>query len=503
MNSSQESPQPDSQPPASHVPVSGPESDVPPAAPGRWTDVLIWLGPLLGGLCGVVAHQAGLPKFQAITLGITVATAIWWVFEVLPFGVSSLLPLALFPLFGILTKSQIAAAFGNHLVLLLFGGFVLSQALEKSGAHRRIALTMVSLCGGGGGKTLVLGFMLAAFLLSMWISNAATTLMMLPIALAVLENVKDKKITVPLLLGIAYAASCGGMATPIGTTPNLAFMSEYQNATGKEISFLLWMLYALPVALTLMCVIWLWVTRSVDPGLKVEMPSPGAWRSEEVRTLAVFALTALAWMTRKDPFGGWSSFPCFDFVPPGGKIGDYVSDAAVAFVAVIVMFCIPSGNRDGQKLLDWQTARKIPWEMLILVAAGISLGAAFKESGLSDSIAGALENLGGLHLLLLIFLIALTVTFLTEMTSNTATAYLLMPILSAAAAENGIPAGMIMFPAVISASCAFMLPVATIPNAVVFATGKVPIRRMAQEGIALNLIGAVVVSLGCYFFLRF
>lgn len=469
----------------------------------RWTGYLIWAGPVLGILVGWILFFAGLPKFQAITVGITLVTAIWWVFEVLPFGISSLLPLALFPMFGVLTRTQIAESFGNHLVLLLFSGFVLSQALEKSGAHRRIALTMVNLCGGGSGRTLILGFMLAAFSLSMWISNAATTLMMLPIAMAVLENVRDKRLTIPLLLGIAYAASCGGMATPIGTTPNLAFMSEFEKATGREISFLAWMGYALPIAGTLMIVIWLWVTRQVSRDLGVRMPQVGRWRSEEVRTLAVFALTALAWMTRKDPFGGWSSWPCFDFVPEGRKISDYLTDGAVGFLAVIAMFCIPSGNRDGRKLLDWESAKRIPWEMLLLVGAGISLGTAFKESGLSQTIASELENLGGLHLLLLMLTIALTVTFLTELTSNTATAYLLMPILSAAASKNGIPHGMIMFPAVISASCAFMLPVATIPNAVVFSTGKVPIQRMAREGIAINLIGAVIVSVGCYLFLRF
>lgn len=479
------------------------ESQNEPLTRPDWTENLVWGGLLIGIAAGWLVYMSGLPKPQAITVGITVSTAVWWVFEVLPFGVSSLLPLAMFPMFGILTRTQVSEAFGHHLVLLLFGGFVLSQALEKSGAHRRIALTMVKLCGGGGGKTMVLGFMLAAFSLSMWISNAATTLMMLPIALAVLENVTDKKIMIPLLLGIAYAASCGGMATPIGTTPNLAFMSEFEKVTGDEISFLAWMGYAAPVALTLMLIIWLWVTRHVDPSVKIEMPEVGRWRTEERRTLAVFAVTALAWMTRKDPFGGWSNLPCFDFVPEGAKIGHYVTDGAVAFIAVIVMFCIPSGNKPGEKLLDWKTARKIPWEMLILVAAGISLGSAFKESGLSTTIASSLENLGGVHLLFLMLLIALTVTFLTEMTSNTATAYLLMPILSAAAVENGISPGMIMFPAVISASCAFMLPVATIPNAVVFATGKVPIRRMAQEGIALNLIGAVIVSVGCYLFLKF
>ncbi len=468
-----------------------------------WTDHLIWGGPLIAMFIGWLFWMFGLEKQQAITVGITLATAIWWVFEVLPFGVSSLLPLATFPLYGILTKTQIAESFGNHLVLLLFGGFVLSQALEKSGAHRRIALTMVNLCGGGGGKRLVLGFMLAAFLLSMWISNAATTLMMMPIALAVLDGAKDKRLTIPLLLGIAYAASCGGMATPIGTTPNLAFMQEFERVTQEEMSFLTWMLYALPIALALLFPIWLWITRNVDPNISIQMPTIGKWRKEELRTLLVFAVTAILWMTRKDPFGGWCSLPCFNYLAEGEKISDYVTDGSVAFLAVIVMFCIPNGKGNGEKLLDWPTARKIPWEMLILVGAGISLGKAFKESGLSESIAANLESLNGMSTFLLIFIIAIVVSFLTEMTSNTATANLLMPILSAAAIKNDIPVGLIMFPAVISSSCAFMLPVATIPNAVVFATGKIPIRRMAQEGFVLNLLGAVVVSVGCYFFLRF
>ena len=184
---------------------------------GQLKSLLMWLGPLLGLALGWTCHLCGLDRDQSVTLGITFVTALWWVFEVLPFGVSSLFPLAMLPLWGILTQTQIAESFGHHLVLLLFGGFVLSKALERSGAHRRIALIMVNACSGFGGKGLILGFMLAAYFLSMWISNAATTLMMLPIAIAALESVKDKRLTIPLLLGIAYSASCGGMATPIGT----------------------------------------------------------------------------------------------------------------------------------------------------------------------------------------------------------------------------------------------------------------------------------------------
>ena len=268
-------------------------------------------------------------------------------------------------------------------------------------------------------------------------------------------------------------------------------------------SFFTWMTYAFPVSFALILPIWIWISRSVDPKLQVELPQTGRWKPAEIRTLIVFTCTALLWMTRKDPFGGWSSIPCFNYLSSGETISNYISDGVVALSAVIVMFCIPSGNGHGERLLDWKTARKIPWEMLILVSAGIALGKAFKDSGLSETIASSLENLKGVHLLILIFLIAVVVSFLTEMTSNTATANLLMPILSAAAVANEMHPGMMMFPAVISCSCAFMLPVATIPNAVVFATERIPIRRMAQEGIILNILGAMIIALGCYFFLSF
>ena len=372
--------------------------------------------------------------------------------------------------------------------------------MEKSGAHRRIALKMVSLCGGGGGKSLVLGFMVASAGLSMWISNTATTLMMLPMVIAVLEGAEDKKIRIPLLLGVAFAANVGGIGTPIGTPPNMVMIGYYETIKGIEISFLEWMKVGIPISIIMVVVIWLWLTRNIKSKSAIPLPDPGSWRKEEKRTLCIFFFTALAWMTRSSPFGGWKSF--FGLVSEN-DIGLYnilanANDASVAFIAVIVLFCVPSGNKKEEKLLDWETANQIPWGLIILVGSGICLGTAISESGLSGSIAGLLTGIEKVETVVLILCIALLVTFLTEITSNTATTVILMPILGAAATASGVDPTLLLIPAAISASCAFMLPVATMPNAVVYGTGEFSIKQMVREGFVLNLIGALVVTTICY-----
>ena len=359
---------------------------------------------------------------------------------------------------------------------------MLSMAMEKSGAHRRLALGMVNLFGGGGGRGVVFGFMSAAALLSMWISNTATSLMLLPIALATLENVKEMRLKIGLLLGICYGCNVGGIGTPIGTPPNLIFMQVYTENTGIELSFLDWMGWGFPVLILFLPIIGLWVTRGFSGIPRIELPEVGMWRSEEKRTLVVFGFTALAWMSRKDPFGGWSAW--LDL--------PQANDASVALIAVICMFLIPSGN--GGRLLDWETAAKIPWGILILFAGGICIASAFVSSGISLIIGEALAGLSGLHPLLLIAALCVSVTFLTEITSNTATTALLMPILAAAAIGADMDPRLLMVPAAMSASCAFMLPVATGPNAVIFSSGKIPIRTMVREGFALNLFGAVIIT---------
>ena len=452
---------------------------------------MLWVAPLLSVLIGWSVWKFGwLEASASITLGIALWTALWWIFEAVPIPVASLLPLSLLPLFGILEPKVVGEKYGHPLVLLLLGGFLLSKAMEKSGAHRRIALMMVNACPPGE-KFLILGFMVATAFLSMWISNTATTLMMLPMAMAVIQNSRSEALKVPLLLGIAFAANVGGIGTPIGTPPNLVMMGAYKDLGHPELSFTEWMKFGVPVTLTMVLFIWLWLSRGITGKERIALPDPGTWRTPEVRTLLVFILTALAWITRSEPFGGWKTW--LDL--------PQANDASVAFVAVIFLFCLPSGEKKGDRLLDWKTANKIPWGMLVLVGAGLCLGEGFKQSGLSATIAGVFSGIENLPLLVILLGIALLVTFLTEMTSNTATTNVLMPILGAAATASDIDPILLMIPAAMSASCAFMLPVATIPNAVVFGTGEVSVRRMAREGLALNLIGAMVVSGICYLLL--
>ena len=316
----------------------------------------------------------------------------------------------------------------------------------------------------------------------MWISNTATSLMLLPVALAVLEKTEDPKLATPLLLGIAYAASLGGIGTPIGTPPNIVFMGVYEATTGENIPFLTWMTWAVPIVLVFLPVMGFYLTRGLTYRGRVELPVVGHWEKAEVRVLLVFALTAFFWITRQQPFGGWTAL----FELPG------TNDAMVALLAVVVMFLVPDGK--GGKLLDWETAERIPWGMLVLFGAGISIATAFTASGLSETIGAALSGIAHLHLLLLLLIICLAVTFLTETTSNTATTTLLMPILAAGALGAGIDPKLVMIPAAMSASCAFMLPVATAPNVIMFSTGKFSIETMAREGFALNLLGAGIID---------
>ncbi|MBT4161332.1 MAG: SLC13/DASS family transporter [Gammaproteobacteria bacterium] len=447
------------------------------------------LGPLIAAATFLTLSLLGWQTDACWTAAITTLCATWWIFEPIPIPATSLVPIATLPVLGVLTPAQVGESYGSPLVLLLMGGFILSTAMERSGAHRRVALNMVNLFGGGSSRRLVFGFMAAAAVLSMWISNTATTLMLLPVALAVIEKSKDDNLAIPLLLGIAYAASVGGIGTPIGTPPNLVFREIYQQNTGVEIGFLTWMTWGIPVVLIFVPLIGIWLTRSLNYKGQIDMPRVGTWDTEERRVFIVFALTALAWVTRSQPFGGWKTW--FDLPA--------ANDASVALIAVVVMFLIPNGK--GDRLLDWETAAKIPWGILILFGGGITIAKAFVVSGLSGALGDLLAKLAGWPVLAMMAVICLCITFLTEMTSNTATTALLMPILAAAALAAGIEPALLMVPAAMSASCAFMLPVATAPNTIVFSTGRFPTSVMAKEGVALNFIGIIVVSVTCYLLL--
>jgi sodium-dependent dicarboxylate transporter 2/3/5 len=426
--------------------------------------------------------HTGLGSAAAWTAGVTFLTAFWWMTEPIPIPATSLIPIAVLPLVSVLTPTEVGSAYGNEMILLLTGGFMLSKAMERSGTHRRIALGMVRAFGGESGRRLVLGFLVAAASLSMWISNSATTLMLLPIVLAVVEKVTDPKLTVALLLSIAFGASIGGIGTPVGTPPNLIFMQAYKIETGQEISFIQWMSWALPMLLVMLPLSWLWLSRNVKATERIEMPEVGPWRPEEVRTLSIFAATAILWITRIEPFGGWSGL----FNLP------QANDASVAFLAVVAMFIIPNGR--GEKLLDWPTVAKIPWGVLLLFCGGVVIADAFLKSGLSKAIGHSMASLEGLPLPVLIGFVCLSTTFVSELTNNTALANLMMPVMAATAAACGVEMIALMFPATIAASYAFMLPAGTAPNAIVFGTDQMTVRQMAWEGFVLNLIGVVVVT---------
>ena len=439
--------------------------------------------------------------------------ATWWVTEAIPIPATSLLPLVLFPVFEVLSRSAAAAPYADRFIMLLMGGFFVALGLERWGLHRRLALRMV-LVVGTRPRRLVLGFMLACAVTSMFISNTATTLMMLPLAAAVLQRVDERTpddarvraFGVALMLGIAYACNVGGIGSPIGTPPNLIFLAHYKKAfgAGAEISFLAWMRFALPIVAVMLAVVWLVLTRLVNrvpadlelgnrDALRAELAAMGTMGSAERRVLAVFAATAALWMTRVPVdlggirLGGWAA---------ALGLQDFVDDGTVAIAAALAMFLVPAGPAGPrERLLDWETARNIPWGLLLLFGGGLSLASAFEVTGLSYWIGDRLRGLAGLPTWLVTGSICLAVTFLTEITSNTATTTVLMPVLASLCISTGLDPRAVMLPAALSASFAFMLPVATAPNAIVFGSDRVRMTDMVRCGLAINLAGVVVITL--------
>ncbi len=446
--------------------------------------------PLLALLCFFVLTTLGLGYLPAITTAIAVLTVGWWVTEALPIPATSLVPFAALPLAGVIDHKTAAQALGSHVILLLMAAFMLSKALEKSLVHERLAVKLLNLIGAHSGRRLLLGFMMTAALLSMWISNTATALIMMPMALAISGAANNRKLTVALILGIAYAASVGGMGTLIGTPPNVIFAGIYEAQTGREVGFIDWMAIGLPVVIIAIPLMALWLGRHITTATDFTLPESGPWRSEERRVLAVFTLTVLAWVTRSQPFGGWT-----------GALGlDGIGDSTIALTAVVVMFIVPNG-RPGQRLLDWESAVTIPWGMLLLFAGGICLAKGFDASGLSTMLGDGLRGLSDLPVWLMLLVLCLTVTYLTEVTSNTATATLLMPILAATAVAIGLDPKALMIPAALAASSAFMLPVATAPNAIAYSTGQFTISEMAREGALLSATVSTIITLVCYWLL--
>lgn len=465
--------------------------------PATKKNTIIFFAFLSSLLLGGLLYAINQPKDIIFTAAITLFVAVLWVTEALPIPATSMIPFAAFPLFGVISHVEAASSLGSHVIMLLMAAFMLSKALEKANLHKRFAIYMLRVTGSGSPLKVILGFMLTTAVLSMWISNTATILMMLPMAIAIINALDNPRFGVALILGIAYAASLGGVGTPIGTPPNIIFMSVYEETQGVEYSFIEWMKTGIPIVIVAIPVMALWLARGIKTVGNIDLPEPGQWTKAEKRVLAIFGTVALAWIFR--PF--WTAW-----------LGvTTISDSTIAVAGVVAMFLVNSGNDNGEvdakgnneKLLDWKTANDIPWGMLLLFAGGICIAKAFMASGLSVVMGTWLTGLSSLPILLLMLCICLFVTFLTEITSNTATSTLLMPILAAAGLAVGVDPKLLMIPAAISASCAFMLPVATAPNAIAYSTDKFDIKTMAREGVVLNVLVALVVTFVCYVTLGF
>lgn len=443
----------------------------------------------MAGATYAAARYGGLTSPQSCTAAVTVLCMAWWVLESLPSAATALVPLVVFPLAGVLKEREVAAAYGDPVILLFMGAFMMSKSVEHWGAHRQIAQSMINRIGSTSGPRVVLAILLTTTLVSFWVNNTACALMMLPVALAVLEHDKTGKLAVPVLLSVAYGSSIGGIATPIGTAPNAVFQFNYNKAAGHIIPFYQWIIIGTIVAMLVMAAAWLvlsWNVRGV-PAIKIHTEEK--WTTPQKRSVAVFGLAAFGWIARDVPYGGWSQW---------FTMGAEEGDMTVAIAAALSLFLIPSGEERGGRLLDWKTAATIPWGVLILFGGGLAIAAAFKSTGLSEHIGNAVAGLHDLPTLAIIAVLCLTVTFLSEVTSNTATANILMPVLAAAAVANNLDPAVLMFPATLSNSLAFMMPVGTPPNAIVYGTGYVRIIDMVRYGFVLNLIGAVIVTLVCW-----
>ena len=466
-------------------------------------------GPLAFLLLYFFVPTTGLPEEGKMMLGLTLWMAIWWITEAVPIAGTALLPLVVLPLLGIVSIKQVSSNYMDPTVLLYMGGFLLATAIEKWGLHRRIALNIINLLGTDL-RRIVLGFMLATGFLSMWISNSATALMMLPIGLAVVSQFKNHlgdengllstHLAKNILLGIAYAASIGGMATLIGTPTNNILRAVVEKLYNYTIDFNEWMLFAFPFTVVLMAIAWFYLVNFGNPlpkkfqlaeaksVIQEQLTKLGKITFEEKSVLIVFGLVCFSWITR--------SFLLVPLIPA-------LDDTIIALIGVLLLLLLPSSGKSEAKgrILDWKTAEQIPWGVLILFGGGLALAEGFKETGLADWIGQRLTLIEGVGFFVLLLIIVAAVNFLTEVTSNVATASMLLPILAAVAVKLDVHPFGLMVGATLAASCAFMLPVATPPNAVVFGSGHLNIKDMVKAGIWLNIISIILLSLMVYYVL--
>ena len=463
----------------------------------------ILLGPLVFILLEFIGPPESMSPEAFHVLSVTAWMATWWITEAIHIAITALLPIVLFPLTGALDINTTTASFGHKYVFLYLGGFILAITIEKWNLHKRIALHIINLIGSNV-KTIILGFMLATAFMSMWISNTATSVMMLPIGMAVVSQFKAKagdykndvkSFSKGLMLAIAYSASIGGFATLIGTPPNLVLAGILEETYGVKISFLEWFKFGLPLASILLLVCWKYLTSKAFkfelknfPGgrdhIRELLHGLGKISVEEKTVLWVFILTAIAWISRS----------ILEKYIPG------LDDTIIAITAGILLFVLPAGDK-SKRLIYWRECKSLPWDIILLFGGGLALAKGFSETGLAEWIALQLTTMQGLSIILMILVLVASVNFLTEITSNLATTAMLLPVLAPMALAFDIHPFMIMVPVTISASCAFMLPVATPPNAVVFGSGYLHIPDMVRTGIWMNLISIILITVFTYFLL--
>ncbi|ULC59573.1 DASS family sodium-coupled anion symporter [Flaviramulus sp. BrNp1-15] len=464
----------------------------------------LFLGPFMFIIIILFFHPEGLSKSANAILASALWVAIWWITEALHIAITALLPIVLFPLSGGLALKATTASYGHKYIFLFIGGFVLAIAIEKWNLHKRIALTIIKIVGTNV-IHIILGFMVATAFLSMWISNTATAVMILPVGIAIVLQLKDNPDTIEnenkifgkaLMLAIAYSASIGGMATLIGTPPNLVLAGVVQESYNVEITFTQWFIFGFPISLVFLFLAWLYLTRVAFkfkqkefPGGKKEIDKQlkdlGEITFEEKMIFLVFVLTAFAWISR--------SFLLQKFIPE-------IDDTIIAMCSAFLLFLLPSKVKK-HKLMTWKDAVKLPWDILILFGGGMALALGFESSGLALWIGNQLISLNSIPLLLLILILIASVNFLTEITSNLATTAMLLPVLVSLANAIGVHPYLLLVSATVAASCAFMLPVATPPNAVVFGSGYLKIGDMIKKGIWLNILTIILLTLIVYYFL--
>ncbi|NGM20103.1 DASS family sodium-coupled anion symporter [Roseomonas stagni] len=477
---------------ASALPSGAPGAAV---APTRARTVGLILGPILFAVMLALPPPAGLEPVGWRVAAVAVLMATWWMTEAVPIPVTGLLPLVLFPALGIASGSAASAPYADPLIFLFLGGFLIALGLERWNLHRRIALRVVAAVGTRP-AALVGGFMLATAFLSMWVSNTATAVMMLPIGLSVIgllsrDGEDAGGFGTALLLGIAYSASIGGLATLIGTPPNALLAAFVARSYGIEIGFAQWMAIGLPITVALLLLAWLILTRlafrlptAAVTGsaalIRDELGKLGRLSGPEIRVGLVFLAAAFLWVSR----------PALSGVLPAG-----VNDTVIAIAAGVALFIIPAGgaNPPGTALLDWSAAKRLPWGVLLLFGGGLALASAIGSSGLAAWIGAAFAGLDTWPVILVVVLVTAAIVFLTELTSNTATAAAFLPLMASVAPALGADPFLLTIPVALAASCAFMLPVATPPNAIVFGSGHLTVAQMARAGFLLNLAGIVAI----------